>query len=262
MLIEWPDRFYHTSFDTADKVDPASLARAGLVTATYAAFLAGAGGEEAAWLAYEAQTRYKATLARPAQDAVTAIRQAKPNTERGPAITRDLEHLKGLLLYLADRQQAALAWIERLGGAEVAKTLRMLQSENATVAWSECTAQSEIVEGIAVRAGLRKLPEPEQRALDEWDKAAQEIVPMRRLRGPIDLGGYLARLSAEKRDEWYNITQKHRATSSTILDLALYWADGKRSLLDIADLVALETGVRNVEYMVHYLRLLRGLELA
>jgi hypothetical protein len=60
MLIQWPDRFYHTSFDTVDKVDPVSLRRSGLLAATYAAFLAAAGTEEAAWLAREAHARYKA----------------------------------------------------------------------------------------------------------------------------------------------------------------------------------------------------------
>ena len=111
--------------------------------------------------------------------------------------------LQKRLLYLADRQQAILAWLERLGGAEIVRTLRSLQSEAATVAWNECTVQSEDITGIAMRAGLRKLPDAAQRTLDEWDGAAQAIVPQRSLRGPIELDSYLARLSPEKRDAWH-----------------------------------------------------------
>ena len=36
MLIQWPDKFYHTSADTIDKVDPKMLYRVACLTATYA----------------------------------------------------------------------------------------------------------------------------------------------------------------------------------------------------------------------------------
>ena len=50
MLIQWPDRFYHSSHDTPDKTDPASLALAVRCAATYAAFLADAGESEVGWI--------------------------------------------------------------------------------------------------------------------------------------------------------------------------------------------------------------------
>src|SRR5439155_907415 len=40
MLIQWPDRFYHSSHDTPDKTDPRSLELAVRCAATYAATLA------------------------------------------------------------------------------------------------------------------------------------------------------------------------------------------------------------------------------
>ncbi len=51
MLIQWPDRFYHSSEDTVARTSPASLALAVRCAATYAGWLAAAGTEEAAWLA-------------------------------------------------------------------------------------------------------------------------------------------------------------------------------------------------------------------
>jgi len=50
MLIQWPDRYYHSSHDTPDKTDPASLGLAARCAATYAGFLAGAGEREYPWL--------------------------------------------------------------------------------------------------------------------------------------------------------------------------------------------------------------------
>jgi len=40
MLIQWPDKFYHTSADTLDKVDPQMLYRVGCMSGTYAYLLA------------------------------------------------------------------------------------------------------------------------------------------------------------------------------------------------------------------------------
>jgi hypothetical protein len=51
MLIQWPDRYYHSSHDTPDKTSPDSLALAVRCAATYAAFVAAAGKEQLAWLA-------------------------------------------------------------------------------------------------------------------------------------------------------------------------------------------------------------------
>jgi len=86
-------------------------------------------------------------------------------------------------------------------------------------------------------------------------------VPARTIKGPIALGSYLSRLSIEQRDAWNAVIQAHKGTPETVLDLALFWTDGKRSLADIAQLVELETGVVDVEYMVHYVKLLQELGL-
>ena len=50
MLIQWPDRYYHSSHDTPDKCDPRSLALAARCAATYAGFVAAAGEREREWV--------------------------------------------------------------------------------------------------------------------------------------------------------------------------------------------------------------------
>ncbi|MCP4427125.1 MAG: DUF4910 domain-containing protein, partial [Chloroflexi bacterium] len=67
MLIQWPDKFYHSTFDTLEKVSPATLNRSGSLAAAYAYFIASAGERETTWLAHEMLTRFQARMGRLAQ---------------------------------------------------------------------------------------------------------------------------------------------------------------------------------------------------
>ena len=60
MINDWPDKFYHTSADTPDKVSPAALARSGALAALYAYWLAAAGPADAAWLGHLMVSRFAA----------------------------------------------------------------------------------------------------------------------------------------------------------------------------------------------------------
>lgn len=96
MLIQWPDRYYHSSSDTPDKTDPRSLAHATRCAATYAAVIAGAVGEAAGEL-----------IALTARGARIRLLEALGAAEPSRAVAR--ERLRG------DRALASLA---RLGVAE------------------------------------------------------------------------------------------------------------------------------------------------
>ena len=60
MIIHWPDKFYHTSEDTPEKVSPDSLAASGALAAVYAYWLATAGAAEAEWLGHWMVSRFTA----------------------------------------------------------------------------------------------------------------------------------------------------------------------------------------------------------
>jgi hypothetical protein len=93
MLIQWPDRFYHSSYDTPDKSDPASLAVAVRCAATYAATLALAGERER-----------QALLGMVSQRARVRVIEALGADD--PARAVELERRRGA---------SALASLERLG---------------------------------------------------------------------------------------------------------------------------------------------------
>lgn len=254
MIIQWPDKFYHTSQDTPDKVDPAMLSRVGSLAATYAYFLANAGQEEVIWLGYEMTARFKRDVVRFVQEKVTEAMRL--STDEADKLRETVSLLRKKVAYLIEREQQALASLKRLS-AEIA--VEGWQMEVAEFANRE-SAQGE--EAIKVCVGERGWDELSARELNEWEEKAARMVPRRLYRGPISLRHYLNQLSEEEREQWWRLGKERKKGFLTLPTLAEYWANGKLSLLEIADLIELETGQRDVELLVEYFQMLGKLNLA
>ncbi len=255
MLIQWPDRFYHTAADTPDRTDPRSLARAGSLAAAYAYWLATAGAEEATWLGYEMMAQFKARLVEAAQAAVTEAMAL----DDGEALGQTVTDLDRRLAYLLDRQNAALSTLDLLAPVEC--SVADLQAEAERTASHELAWAKGIVDLHAATLGLETLPYPPPRSLSEEESRAAELVPVRQIRGPVPLQAYLGRLDEGDRERWRQLLKERKdGAYYTLTVLALYWADGTRSVLDIADLVELEAGKRDVELLLTYFQLLEKLQ--
>jgi hypothetical protein len=92
MLIQWPDRYYHSSHDTPDKSDPRSLALAARAAVAYAGFLSHAAEPELEVLerlvAWRARRRLLATA-----EAAAPGRAIESERRRGHAALRSLGRL-------------------------------------------------------------------------------------------------------------------------------------------------------------------------
>lgn len=257
ILIQWPDRFYHTSADTPDRTDPQSLARSGSLAAAYAYWLATAGLEEATWLGYEMMARFKTRLVQVAQAAVNELLSLSTAEEMAESISR----LDRRLSYLLDRHRAALRTLERLAPVECLVT--ELHKEAQRVAEQELAWVKNALDLHAVGSKLETLPSPHPKTLSEEEQRAAALVPLRRVRGPISLRDHLHRLERQEREAWHSLLKARKGhTPDTLTSLALYWANGSRSVLEIVELVELETGVRDVELLLAYFRILQKLGLA
>ena len=212
MIIEWPDRYYHTSHDSLEKVSPVTLARNGGLASVYAYWLASAGPAETRWLGEEMTSRAKGRI-------LALLRHAG----EGHA---DQPHIADRLAYRVEREQAALASLRRLDPEAPVETW---QADLTRFAESETQAAGraigELTVGAAGGNGFVK----------DTDTALARV-PRRRVPGPIDFRSHLHKLSAADRGRL--LEQDHRIAPT----LALYWADGRRSLADIARYVSLETG--------------------
>ena len=87
------------------------------------------------------------------------------------------------------------------------------------------------------------------------------LIPTRRYRGPVSLRSHLRLLSPAERDAADQWLSEHAAFMGLASDIALYWADGERTLAHILDLVELETGVRDPVGLANSVKLLERLEL-
>lgn len=203
MLIQWPDRYYHTDLDTPERCDPASLALAVRSAATYAAFVAQAGARECRWLlglvSRAARRRMLAAL-----DGPTPWLRAEGERERG---LRALASLGRLALGTrADdpivtelRAQLPLA-VEELEGFWESEVLPGLVRQSRPLVRSGGRVPERLLDGLL----------PPMRSLCEgWDALPiEERVGWPRLEDALPGGG-------------------------TACDLAWFACDGQRGTADI-----------------------------
>jgi hypothetical protein len=234
MVIQWPDKFYHTSADTLDRVDPQMLGRISALAAAYGYWLAQAGRDEAEWLAGELSVRFRRHVLKTVQDAVT---EADEEDALGA------EALRRRLEYRAERHQEALSTVNRLAPVDVAP----LQAEDVEFAMAEWNRVAD---------QLPDRPTPSPSAVE-----GGEMVPARRFRGPTSVRHSVAQMDAAGRDRWWDLQQRIGKVSRTLPVLAQYWTDGQRSVAQIATLIEQETGQEATELLTEVFSFLAELDL-
>ena len=238
MLIQWPDRFYHTDQDTMDKVDPDMLKRVGVAAAVYAAFVARAGLPEAAWLAHQMTARFASRL----NEAVVGL------WEEDPVSLRLVSSRLGFLASCQLSDLASLeALIDRQGREAWDKILKSCQEEVAEALRRTVSRLDWLIKESGVAEAEM---DPQEEGGEELDLVPRRLVP-----GPIALRDDI--LPPEKREDWYRLRKKHaRALSSTIV--AIYWMNGERTLGEVLELTELETGQRHPEFVTECLKILES----
>jgi aminopeptidase YwaD len=279
MLAQWPDRYYHTSEDTLDKVDPEMLRKVGLLTATYAYFLASASYAEAVWLSGEMIAGFAAGIHGVAAEAFLAATEetqgagdssgsASPGTsDRGEAptgtpaevIQTAVARVDRLLRYRLQRKFADLRSLDRLldeaGKTAYAAIRAELEPELLAIVSAEQCRMRSAARAFLAGSGSCGAPEPKAVPSTPNDKRAARTVPRRLYRGPINMRHYLTLLAPEKQDEWRAIQKEKRAAVAASTQ-ALYWADGIRTTAAVADLLEAELGHRDVDFLLRFFDLL------
>lgn len=245
MLIQWPDRFYHTSADTVDKSDPEMMRRVGIMTGAYAYLLATAGPQEAAWLATEMAALFPSQL----HSAVRGHRD--PEAMAAFRVERKRADLRSLRRLVSEAEWRDLEPALRACEAQVEAAAQMeLERLKLTTAAGQ-ESQADSPDGAAPNAA----PSAVVRGwLGEADLAV--IRPVRTMPGPVTLRHNVEKLP--EADSWEAFAAAHPGTSR-LGDYLCYWADGRRALADICRLTELETGVRDDVFALGYMQLLARL---
>jgi hypothetical protein len=226
MIIHWPDLFYHCSLDTADKLDAGELHRVGILTATYAYFIASAGTSEAEWLATMVCEKAKERI-------IKAVREMLTSSDRRESSTGD--HCD-VLDYILNREKRVLHSIGTLAPVDT----RDLESE------------------------LEEMVESEKKKLPPVNSTSREKectwIPRRRYPGPISMRKVLLELPYEQKRAYQKRLQDYE-DARVVGTLAVYWTDGNRTLSQIDALVRHEIGKSSLDFLKWYFQFLDTHEL-
>jgi len=255
----WPDRFYHSSHDTLEKVDPAEMEKVAWVASQLAQIVANAGPSEAALLARETFERGLRRLSQEANEALWALHQLPPEDKEGKPYTERIgarfRQAWDALDYQLEVEKGAVASVQQLADddPEVAALIAACQTEledKVGQLREQLLATGESLAGAEARQVANLRPE-----LSEQEREADRLVPLRHWTGPLDVLYYPPEVLGWEKTAWLI---EHIARSlgvCTMLGMAALWVDGKRSLLEIARRVALGTGMEvDLEVLVHYFR--------
>jgi hypothetical protein len=254
MLLQWPDKFYHTSADTPDRVSPGSLARSGSLAAAYAYWIATAGYSEARWLGHWMTTRFSAQAGRDSVE--TFERLCAPPGPIHTARTQLLADCRHRIRFREERMSAALETLVQLDRqvepdlTEMKASIR--EASARELRWIETQFDSN---PSAVPAPAEQL-EDLAAAETEWRDEAKRLIPRRIRPGPADAVMAVQAWAGELLPGLWALTERGGEEFHDVTSIAEYWADGSRSIAAITALVSQETGRCADDLLLRYFKLL------
>ncbi|MGZ5453754.1 MAG: M28 family peptidase [Candidatus Aminicenantales bacterium] len=170
MMIAWPDRWYHTSGDTADKADPTQLTRAAAIGAAGAYTVAAADDGAAVKIASEIASNATRRLGHTLVVAVEALNRATP--ER---FDEDSRYARGILEAAVMNEKETLASVLELapGVASLSAHVARLAKAVDGVGASGLAALESHRTAVAQKLGLKPVPI----TASDIEKRAAKIVP-------------------------------------------------------------------------------------
>jgi Zn-dependent M28 family amino/carboxypeptidase len=259
-LGAWPDNFYHSSEDTPDKVDPTQLHRAAVIGLTGITTLAFVDSDQARDLALLSLIYGRKRIAASEFSAVKSL--LITGKDGFGEASRQAENL---MVHVYRRERAAIgsaAMFARTAQArsDVEKTMALLNGD-------EAASRKKVDEVVKLRSiELNLAPAP--LSMTEAEKRAARLFPVRNKGKELQNLDYVSRILAKdssaqipKIQAALNESgQRLRARGESELrlmglgDVAAFYADGKRSILEIRDAVAAEYAPIGIETLEIYFR--------
>jgi len=243
LVFHWPDVSYHSSLDTADKLDPVEMEKAGKLAAAYTFFIASAGRTEVEWLAAVMCRKAKERISKEVIEILKDFDSRKTrkeieNEDRKKQIKKAKYSFSERLDYFLERELLSLRSVKRLGYT-VTEDL-----------------EKELIE--FVDAQKKRIPaiEPGREGKGCASTSTCSWIPKRIYRGPISMRKTLLELPYKERRVYGRKMDKYRDVRFTG-DLAVYWSDGKRTLSHIARLITYEIGKSSLEFLKWYFEFLQ-----
>ena len=182
MVIDWPDRWYHTSGDHVDKTDPTTLKRVGIIGAAAAYTIASADDETAIRIASETESNGAGRLAHQLARGLDELNRATAET-----LTAAYASARGYLEAAAINEKDTLETVNELASDKKRVSEHVLSMQKAVeqAAAANLAALDAHMRAAAKRLGVAPVvlkPTP-------LELAAAKIVP--RQTAAVKAGGYM-----------------------------------------------------------------------
>jgi len=260
-MTQWPDRYYHTSMDTIDKVSEDSLKRVGWVTTLAALKIADADARTAHELAGLTYSRGAARIAEAsgkASEGIFKVVNDPKLKDKGQELAKALQHHRGRLEHIVRREQGAVRSVLRLAHTKELEVYVERQVGNLADAGQRDIATLEsTVETLA--AGL-KVRVPECPRQTKAEREAKTIVPVRRFKGTLPWSDILEMFSEKSRAAYKGIEESDLDFSSKVAE-TVNLIDGKRSAYEITLALSAQYAPTDCALVVTLLKDLKGAKL-
>lgn len=264
MLLQWPDKFYHTSMDTIDKVSEDSMRKVGWSTAVSAVTIANADSMSALRLANLTASKGAARLAQAGNDAAQdLIRRAEalrsgdaepPGEDLGEAASYHRDRIQ----HISWREQEAVRSVKRLAkNSSLGHAIETRCRDLADLGSREMARLDELLDHLGSELGVRIRTEGASRPAETEAKA---LVPKKLFKGTLCTDVLRESLS-EARLLWHSEMERKDVHFGSKMVEVLNFANGTRTVFDIAKAVSSEYTRTDVEVVTAYLRDLEGLGL-
>jgi hypothetical protein len=252
MMIAWPDQWYHTSGDTADKADPTQLKRAAVIGAAGAYTVASADGAAAAEIAAETASNATRRLGHQLAVVLETLNGATAET-----IVADYPWARGVLEAAVMNEKETLESVREIAPGDTALAAHIARLVKAVdgVGASGLAALDAHRTAVAAKLGVKPLPP----AATELEKRAARIVP--RPTAKVRQGGYreyqkfLTAVPAAERQKFPVAGKDLVLASPAELQLLV---DGKHSALDIKKMLDAQYDRRSMlQAVLNHLEILK-----
>jgi aminopeptidase YwaD len=234
MLIQWPDKYYHTSGDTPDKVSSDVLERIVAAACTYA-FTCAHASEEDMLRALSVAGR---SLRKRVIDEMSRFAASSAKEWISPEYKAK---------FLLSSGKKALRSVRRL--LPESKTLKS-RTKMEEGALAHCVRRELAISMLSITVRRRKV-RSHQTGRGKYGKTTiRRVLP-----GPAYTAIALLELGRRWQSQYRRWAKKEKL-AYTMEILALYWTDGKRSLEEISRLVAAELGHTNPDFLKFYFDML------
>lgn len=267
MFGHWPDRFYHSSEDTLDKVDPKELEKVAWVVSEVTLAIANASNLDVKLFVEETFGRSLHRLHQKTQEIIWKMKETtthwKPIDDvQNTRVERIGEHARKGIQTLQFRLQVEQTALESVLGlvtesdqSAVLGKIKPLQEELGQKTQQfikRILKASEELGGAKARTlALKEDP------LFEGERELQRIIPQRKWRGPLNLY-VIEDLIGPKRVRWFEKQIIDDLSLKRVFSIAAMWVDGVCDLWDITQRIHLSTGIKvNVKILQRYFEVLQ-----